>query len=49
MVQPLICWFKRWISSPAVRLPELSMVSRILDKNVFTLCDDGLVKTLPRR
>src|SRR5262249_5040171 len=26
MVQPLICWFKRWINSPAVRLPELSMV-----------------------
>ena len=49
MVQPLICWFKRWIISPAVRLPELSMVSRILDKNVLTFCDDGLVKTLPQR
>src|SRR5271165_986907 len=22
--QPLICWFKRWIIAPAVRLPELS-------------------------
>src|SRR5271166_4138482 len=49
MVQPLICWFKRWIITPAVRLPELSMVSRILDKNVLTFCDDGLVKTLPQR
>ena len=26
MVQPLICWFKLWISSPAVRQPELSIV-----------------------
>ena len=49
MVQPLICWFKRWIIAPAVRLPELSIVFRILDKNVLTLCDDGLVKTLPQR
>ena len=28
---------------------HLSIVSWILDKNVFTLCDDGLVKTLPLR
>ena len=41
--------FKRRISSPAVRLPESSIVSWILDKNVLTLCDDGLVKTLPQR
>src|SRR6202795_909976 len=49
MVHPLICWFKRWIISPAALLPELSMVSRILVKNVFTLLEDGLVKTLPQR
>jgi hypothetical protein len=47
MVQPLICWFKRRVSSPAARLPELSIVSWIWDKNVLTLDDDGLIKTLP--
>jgi hypothetical protein len=45
----LICWFKRRISSPAVRLPELSIVSWILDKNVFTLDDDGLVSVMVQR
>ena len=49
MVQPLICWFKRRIKSPAVMLPELSIVSWILAKKVLTLRFDGLIKTLPLR
>ena len=46
MVQPLICWFKRRIRSPAVMLPELSIVSWILARNVLTLRFDGLIKHL---
>src|SRR5262249_5706736 len=47
MFQRLICWFKRWITSPAVMLPELSSVSWILDKNVWTFRFEGLIRILP--
>ena len=49
MVQPLICWFKRRIRSPAVMSPESSIVSWILAKKVLTLRFEGLIKILPQR